>query len=67
MERKYTPDHVGRRFGVSRTTVVEWCEAGVMPAINVASPSATNRRWRMSEDDIAAFESRRENRQAVMS
>jgi len=67
MERKFTPDQVGLRFGVSRTTVIDWCEAGVMPAVNVASPSATNKRWRMSEDDINVFEARRENAQAVLS
>ena len=65
MERRNTPEKVASQFGVSRTTVIEWCEAGVMPAVNVASPSARRKRWRMSEDDIEVFEERRANRQEV--
>lgn len=65
MERKLTPDQVAPRFGVSRTTVIQWCEAGLMPAVNVASPFATNRRWRMGEGDIEEFMARRENAEVV--
>lgn len=61
MERRFTPERVARRFGVSRTTVIESCGAGVMPAVNVASPRAHRKRWRMSEEDIEAFEERRAN------
>jgi predicted site-specific integrase-resolvase len=65
MERRKTPAQVGRRYGVTPATVIEWCENGVMPAVDVASETATRRRWRMSEGDIEAFESRRSNREAV--
>ncbi len=62
MQRKLSPQQVAQRFGVSRTTVIQWCESGHMPAVNVASASASRRRWRMSEDDIQEFESRRANK-----
>jgi len=67
MERKLKPDQVGGRFGVCRTTVIQWCESGDMPAINVASPTATYKRWRMSEQDVREFESLRENREVAAS
>ncbi|MEQ9408431.1 MAG: helix-turn-helix domain-containing protein [Fuerstiella sp.] len=65
--RKYTPRDVGHRFGVNPATVIVWCESGLMPAVNVARPGATRQRWRMSEQDIAVFQQRRENGQAVQS
>lgn len=65
MERKLAPSQVARRFGVSRTTVIEWCDSGLMPAVNVASSSASSRRWRMSEYDIEVFEERRQNNSRI--
>jgi predicted site-specific integrase-resolvase len=62
MQRRYSPDHVGKLFGVTRQTVINWCEDGTMPAVNVARASATRKRWRMSDEDIAAFEARRANK-----
>lgn len=47
---------------MTKGTVILWCESGVMPAVNVATPSASRKRWRMSEEDIEVFESRRANR-----
>lgn len=67
VQRKLTPRQVGRRFGVAAVTVIDWCDKGLMPAVNVASPKARRRRWRMSEDDVEAFEARRGNREAVVS
>ena len=62
MQRRYAPDQVGKMFGVTKQTVIKWCESAVMPAVNVASPSATRKRWRMSEDDIETFNNRRQNK-----
>lgn len=62
MERRFTPEQVARHFGVSKGTVIGWCEAGLMPAVNVASPTAVRKRWRMSEDDIDTFRERRANK-----
>ena len=67
MQRRYTPAGVARRFGVTVATVIAWCNNDIMPAVNVASETATRRRWRMSEDDVEAFETKRGNRQAVAS
>lgn len=60
-QRRYTPDQVARRYGVSKGTVITWCESGVMPAVNVASPTAKRKRYRMSEEDMEVFDGRRSN------
>ncbi|GEM_PF-2541249 len=62
MQRRHTPDAVAKRFGVAKATVITWCTNGLMPAVNVASPAAHRKRWRMSDDDIEAFEFRRSNK-----
>lgn len=62
MVRRYSPDWVARLLGVSKSTVIGYCEDGTMPAVNVARSTATRKRWRMSEDDIETFEQRRKNR-----
>ncbi len=62
MQRRYSPAHVGKLFGVTKQTVINWCEDGTMPAVNVARATATRKRWRMSPDDIEAFEQRRQNK-----
>ena len=62
MTRRYSPDYVAKLFGVTKGTVIGWCKDGTMPAVNVARASAKRERWRMSEDDIATFESRRQNK-----
>ena len=62
MQRRHKPETVAKRFGVAKSTVIQWCQSGLMPAVNVASPNATRCRWRMSDEDINAFESKRANR-----
>jgi hypothetical protein len=62
MQRRYSPDYVGKLFGVTKQTVIGWCEDGTMPAVNVARASAKRKRWRMSEEDMATFEERRQNK-----
>lgn len=62
MQRRHTPDAVARRFGVAKATVISWCQSGLMPAVNVASPTAHRKRWRMSDEDIEVFEVRRANK-----
>ena len=64
MVRRQTPDQVARRLGVSKGTVIGYCEDGSMPAVNVARSTATRKRWRMSEEDIETFENRRANKPA---
>lgn len=62
MQIRRAPDYVGRLYGVTKQTVITWCESGLMPAVNVASPTAKRKRWRMSDDDIETFNVRRANR-----
>ena len=64
MVRRYSPEYVAKLLGVTKGTVIGWCQDGTMPAVNVARASAKRKRWRMSEDDIAAFEARRQNKAA---
>ena len=61
--RKLTPNLVSQRFGVSKVTVIAWCDAGLLHAVNVARPGSTRKRWRMSEDDVDQFMEHRQNRQ----
>jgi len=61
MNMRYSPEQVAKVFGVTKSTVIAWCESGIMPAVNVASESAKRKRWRMSAADIAVFEGRRQN------
>lgn len=65
MVRRQTPDQVARRLGVSKGTVIGYCEDGTMPAVNVARSTATRKRWRMSDEDIETFEARRRNSKPV--
>ncbi|MBL8820552.1 MAG: helix-turn-helix domain-containing protein [Planctomyces sp.] len=61
MQRRFSPEHVAKLFGVTKGTVIGWCEDGTMPAVNVARAAATRKRWRMSEEDIEEFQRRRQN------
>jgi len=62
MLKRYAPDYVAKLFGVTKGTVIGWCQDGTMPAVNVARASARRKRWRMTDDDIATFEQRRQNK-----
>lgn len=57
--KKLTPTEVGDRYGVNFTTVLSWIAAGFLPATDCSRPTATRRRWRMDEDDLAEFDRRR--------
>lgn len=65
MVRRFAPDFVAKLFGVTKGTVIGWCEDGTMPAVNVARASAKRKRWRMSEEDIETFNCRRANKPAL--
>ena len=63
--RRQSPHEVSQRYGVSAGTVIEWCRTGIISAVDVASPTATRQRWRMSDEDFEEFEARRAKRQEV--
>ena len=67
MKPRLSPDQVAKMFGVTKSTVIAWCDSAIMPAVNVASESATRKRWRMSEKDIATFEQRRQNKSKAVA
>lgn len=67
MNQRFSPEQVARVFGVTKSTVIAWCESGIMPAVNVAGESSKRKRWRMSVDDIAVFEGRRHNSSPVQA
>lgn len=62
MVKRHAPDFVAKLFGVTKGTVIGWCQDGTMPAVNVARASARRKRWRMSDEGIAEFERRRQNK-----
>ena len=62
MHKRSTPEIVAKLFGVTKGTVIGWCKDGTMPAVNVARAASTRERWRISDDDIATFEERRNNK-----
>jgi hypothetical protein len=63
MEKRHSPEAIAKLFGVARSTVIQWCVAGLLPAVDVAGPKAKRRRWRISETDVQSFEKRRGNLQ----
>ncbi len=65
MEKRHSPEAIAKLFGVARSTVIQWCVAGLLPAVDVAGPKAKRRRWRISESDVQSFEQRRGNLQSV--
>jgi len=65
MHSRVSPETVARALGVSRGTVIGWCRTGALPAVDVAGEGAKRRRWRISEEDVAAFEQRRGNKRAA--
>ena len=61
MPELFTVAEIAKRFRVKDETVRVWIDNGLLPATNVASASATRKRWRISEDDLAEFRRRRSN------
>lgn len=49
-------DAVAKRYGVSADTVRAWINAGLLRAINAASPEATRPKWTILESDLDRFE-----------
>lgn len=60
-----TPIDVAEQLGVDPDTVRAWCASGHLRAINVArDPRGKRPRWRISEEDLAAFLAKRANQSA---
>jgi excisionase family DNA binding protein len=54
-----TPPELAKQYGVSPDKVLAWIRAGELRAINVATRLGGRPRYRISEEDLAAFEARR--------
>lgn len=61
MAKVMSPEVVAKIYGVSRGTVIGWCRSGALQAVDVSGEGAKRRRWRITEDNIAAFEAKRAN------
>ncbi len=57
----YSATEVAKLLNVATATVISHCEDGTMPAINIARESSKRRRWRISEDHLTEFQSKRLN------
>jgi hypothetical protein len=55
-----TPPEVGRRYGIKAERVISMIRAGLIRAIDVASPGSRRPRFRIHEADLIAFEVSRE-------
>lgn len=55
-----TPPEVGRRYGIKPERVIAMIRAGIIHAIDVASPGSRRPRFRVHEADLIAFEVSRE-------
>ena len=61
-----TVPKIARRFGVSPNKIGGWIRSGELRAVNVAATVGGRPRWRISESELAAFESRRSNSAPVV-
>lgn len=63
--KKLTPKQVGERYGVNPVTVLDWIHNGLMPATDCSRSTASRKRYRMDEDDLAEFDRRRAAKQRM--
>lgn len=63
--KKLTPKKVGERYGVTPVTVLDWINSGLMPATDCSRSTASRKRWRMDEDDLAEFDKRRSAKKKI--
>ena len=58
----FTPLEVGRRYRIKPARVISFIRAGLLRAIDVASPDSSRPRFRIKKADLIAFEISREVR-----
>jgi excisionase family DNA binding protein len=59
-QRRMTPPQLARLLAVTPETVIGWIRAGELRAIDVSSRGSRRPRYRISPEDLAAFEAGRE-------
>lgn len=57
---RMTPSEIARMLRVAPEKVVGWIRAGELRAVNIATRPTGRPRWVVSQDDLAAFERRRQ-------
>lgn len=58
----YSATQVARLWSAAVATVIGQIEDGTLGAVNIARKTSKRRRWRISEQHIAEFEARRQNK-----
>lgn len=59
MPNSLTPKDVAATLQVKTDTVLAWIAVGELTASDVSRPTSTRPRWRIMQDDLVAFLSRR--------
>jgi excisionase family DNA binding protein len=55
-----TPPELANRMGVSPDAVLGWIRSGELAATNVAKPTSTRPRYKISEEAVREFEKKRQ-------
>jgi len=58
--RRLTPPQIAERYGVSPDKVLGWIRTGELRALNVATRLGGRPRYSVDEEDLVAFEKRRQ-------
>ena len=61
----YSARQVAQMLNAAPATIIGLCEDGVLGAVNIARSTSVRKRWRISEQHIADFQNRRENKPAT--
>ena len=58
----YSATQVAKMFDAATATIIGQIEDGTLGAVNIARATSKRRRWRISEQHIAEFQQRRQNK-----
>ena len=58
----YSATQVAKTLNVATATIIGQIEDGTLGAVNIARATSKRRRWRISEQHIAEFQERRQNK-----
>ncbi len=63
--RKFRPPELAKRYGVEPSKIIAWIRSGELRAVNIATRPTGRPRYIIDEEDVVAFEERREARPPV--
>jgi predicted site-specific integrase-resolvase len=58
----YSAQEAATRLGVNVRTIQGWCKKDLFPNAYKLNPTGLTSHWRIPEEDIAAFEEKRQQR-----